>query len=976
MGRRISAMVTLLIIGGALLGPLAQAAPPELGPPGGGAKEKAIVQGAKRMGPFKPTLFKGDLRDVPRGRVWQPGDAIKTIPKRNNHQGKPKPVRTPRNPVKDKADPLRASAQGRAASIRTLVEAEGHRGQSFNGVYPPDPVGDAGEKYYIQMVNSGEGTSYTIYDKKDMSLVAGPNTLDTLAAPGSICEGGYGDPVVLYDSLAKRWFLSEFSSSNNTLCIYVSATSDPVSGGWHAYQFTSSLSFPDYPKYGVWPDGYYLTTNEAAPGIYALERAAMLAGEPAAMQFFSVSSLSGFGFQALLPADLDGMIAPPAGAPAYIIRHRDDEVHDPASNDPDFDFLELFEVHIDWRDESLSTLEGPLSIPVANFDSDLCGLISFACFPQPGTSQTLDPIREVVMWRLQYRNFGDHQTLVGNYTVDVDGTDHGGIRWFELRNGGAGWLLHQEGTHAPDASDRWLGSIAMDGAGNIGLAYSVVNDTDLFPSIRYTGRDFADHLGALPQGELTIAAGQGPQGAANRWGDYSSLNIDPVDDCTFWYTNEYTTVNGLWETSISTFRFESCGEPAFAINGVAGIEQSVCIGDPLAPLEVELFGIAGYDQPVTFSLAGLPPGVKGGFIENPLAPPALAEATLATQADAVAGDYRFEVAASDTAIEKRIGASLSLFAAPPAAPPLLSPENGAIDQPVLAAFAWNGVAGAQRYRLEVAADEAFSDIRYSAETTALTHTVSHPLDHGTILHWRVIAINPCGESVASPTRLMVTRHHYCSSPALAIPDDDPQGAADTLLLDNDGIARDLTVTLRVAHSWVGDLDIALEHLDSGARVHLIRRDTGGYGCAGIDIDASFHDDAAQSVADICYSTPPAITGQLRPSDALSVFADRVLSGEWRLTLADHAPSDEGLLETWCLSPSYIPVTCDGDQVTLAGHLIRAGEELTCNVGDIEVRDLVVEGTLRIQKSGKATLLPTVRSVPPDGRIEIRQTGGR
>jgi hypothetical protein len=917
-------------------------------------------------------MFKGDLRDVPRGREWQPGDAIKTIPKRNNHQGKPKPVHAPRNPVKGGEDPLLETGSTRASHrVATLADAEHYRGQSFNGVYPPDPIGDVGEKYYIQMVNSNNGTSYTIYDKSDMRLVAGPNTLASLAEAGSICAGGYGDPVVLYDAKAKRWFMSEFSSSNNALCIYVSASSDPVSGGWYAYEFISRLSFPDYPKYGVWSDAYYLTTNETAPGIYALERQAMLAGKPAEMQFFSISSLTGFGFQALLPADMDGPMAPPSGAPAYMIRHNDDEVHDPDHNDPEFDFLELFEVRIDWQDEGLSSLTGPLRIPVADFDSDLCGLVSFACFPQPGVSQTLDPIREVVMWRLQYRNFGSHRTLVGNYTVDVDGTDHGGIRWFELRDGGSGWLLHQEGTHAPDEADRWLGSIAMDGTGNIGLAYSVVNDQDIFPSVRYAGRDFADHLGALPQLEKRIAAGQGPQSASNRWGDYSSLNIDPSDDCTFWYTNQYTTSNGLWDTSISTFRFDSCGEPSFAINGVAGLEQSACIGSVLDPPKVELLTVGGFSGEVNLYLADLPSGVKGRFAANPYTPPATANALLVAYDNANPGHYPFEVVAMNDSIEKRIGGSLALFDKAPAAPALRLPEEGAVDQPMKVAFAWNAVAGAEQYRLEVAADQGFSDTRYVVETQEVNHTLTSPLDPGSVYYWRVTAINPCGDSSPSPARLLVTRHHYCSSPALAIPDNDPQGVTDTLMLDNEGLARDLTLSLRVAHSWLGDLQITLQHVPTGRQVKLMGKDNGGFGCGHSDIDALFDDAASLSVTDVCNSTPPAVGGSVRPIEALSRFDDSVLSGEWRLKVVDTAKSDEGIVEEWCLSPSYIPVNCDGDKVTLAGYLVREDEELVCRVGDIAVRDLVVEGVLRIHKSGTATLQPTVRSVPPNGRIEIR-----
>ena len=177
---------------------------------------------------------------------------------------------------------------------------------------------------------------------------------------------------------------------------------------------------------------------------------------------------------------------------------------------------------------------------------------------------TLDPLREVVMFRLAYRNFGSHQALVGNLVTDVSGTDQGGIRWFELRNTGGGWSLFQEGTYAPDSDSRFMGSIAMDGDTNIALGYSVTSTTT-FPSMRYTGRLASDPAGTMPQGEHSIVAGTGAN-SSNRWGDYSAMNIDPVDDCTFWHTNMYSQANGQWATQIASFRFDACGDPGFTLS--------------------------------------------------------------------------------------------------------------------------------------------------------------------------------------------------------------------------------------------------------------------------------------------------------------------------------------------------------------------------------------------------------------------------
>jgi hypothetical protein len=286
-----------------------------------------------------------------------------------------------------------------------------------------------------------------------------------------------------------------------------------------------------------------------------------------------ISPGGGGGTQNPLDFTLD---LPQSGLADHIFEH-----FGPPPPDPAQDYLEIFEFQVDFATPANSTFSGPIAIPIAEIDSDLCGLSSFFCFPQPGTGTTLDPLREVIMWRLQYRNFGSHETLVGNLVTDVDGTDHGGIRWFELRKTGAGpWSLFQEGTYAPDAAHRWMGSIAMDQAGNIALGYSVSDDTSIFPSIRYTGRLASDPPGTMPQGEVSLIAGSGSQTFATRWGDYSSMNVDPANDCTFWYTNEYMPAGGAWQTRIGSFTFPSCQPTViYASSSTVGVAGGVAFKD-------------------------------------------------------------------------------------------------------------------------------------------------------------------------------------------------------------------------------------------------------------------------------------------------------------------------------------------------------------------------------------------------------------
>ncbi|CAM2005871.1 pre-peptidase C-terminal domain-containing protein [Acanthopleuribacter pedis] len=497
-----------------------------------------------------PYVIETDLRSLPIRSIWQPGDPIKEVPRRTrNTLGVfPKPAKQIDGLLEQQE-----SVHGLVPINQAFPSPDVNiAGQGFSGVNPPDTVGDVGTNYYIQSINGSGGATFTVYDKNNGNLVAGPFNLDGFGSGG--CGSGLGDPIILFDQAANRWMISEFASGSNILCVYVSRTEDPVSGGWYAYAFNTP-SFPDYPKYGVWNDAYYVGTNESSTSLYALDRTAMLAGQPATSQRFTIPDLAGFGFQMITPADHDGATPAPNDEPGIFMRHRDDEVHDSNNNSAE-DYLEIYEFSVDFADSNNSAVTGPIRIPISEFDSTLCGLTSFNCFPQPGSSTTLDPLREVVMNRLQYRNFGTHQTLVGNFVTDVNGNNRGGIRWFELRKTGSGpWTLYQEGTFSPDADNRFMGAISMDGNGNIALGYNV-SSSSTAPSLRYVGRLASDPLGTLPQGEYTIVDGSAANNS-NRYGDYSAMGVDPVTDCSFWFTGQYNT-SGSWSTRIANFGFEAC----------------------------------------------------------------------------------------------------------------------------------------------------------------------------------------------------------------------------------------------------------------------------------------------------------------------------------------------------------------------------------------------------------------------------------
>ncbi|MEP7013382.1 MAG: hypothetical protein ABJC13_23930 [Acidobacteriota bacterium] len=491
-----------------------------------------------------------DLRALPILPDWKPGDPLGVEEERFEPKGLP-----PRAPAVPRRDPL-LDAQESADLARAFTTPLTNFAGLTTNANPPDATGDVGPDHFIQVLNNG-GARFAVFRKSDGVILSGPTGLNSLGT-GS-CASGVGDGIVLYDSFAGRWLLSQIVLNVNVLCVFVSKTADPIAGGWWAYQF-SVPDFPDYPKYAVWPSAFVVTANEGAttsvPAVYALDRTRMLAGLPATLQRFAASPLAGFSFQVLTPADADGT-APPTGAPAYLLRHRDDEEHSPGTANPNQDFIELFSLNLDFAIPANSTFSGPTSIPVAEFDSSFCGSdrAATSCIPQT-TGVRLDALREPIMNRVQYRNFGDHETLVGNFITDVDGADRAGIRWFELRKSGAApWGLFQEGTYSPDATRRWIGSIAMDAQGNIALGYSA-SSTAVSPGARYSGRLSCNPLGTLPQGENSIQAGSG-EVSGNRWGDYAAMIVDPSDDCTFWFTTEYVQGSAT-PTRIASFKFDNC----------------------------------------------------------------------------------------------------------------------------------------------------------------------------------------------------------------------------------------------------------------------------------------------------------------------------------------------------------------------------------------------------------------------------------
>jgi len=450
---------------------------------------------------------------------------------------------------------------------------------------PPDTVGDVGPNHYVQMVNA---TQFQIFNKSGLS-VFGPASFGDLWPVGDTCRSNTGDPIVVYDHLADRWLLSQFARPSH-MCIAISQTANPTAGTWFLYTFNTGV-FPDYPKFGVWPDGYYMSSYESPNlGVYVFNRANMLPGNPATFMKTTITALGAPGVRdtRILPADLDGA-APAAGTPNFLVRTVDDQ-QDPANPN---DRIEIYSAAADFATSTFTFTLANILTP-APFQIMLCNRNGGGvrdCIPQPDTNATVDALSNRPMMQLKYRSFGTHQAMVFNQTIDVAGSmpipvvnEVAGIRWYELRNTGAGWTIFQQSTYAPQPAGaanenqllhRWMGSIAMDKAGNISLAYSITNDDDnneVFPGVRSAGRHFNDPIGTLPQGENTIFNGTNSQtgGFGERWGDYSALSLDPTDDCTFWFTTHVAGAGGTGArpTRIASFRFDNCQNESAVLTAI------------------------------------------------------------------------------------------------------------------------------------------------------------------------------------------------------------------------------------------------------------------------------------------------------------------------------------------------------------------------------------------------------------------------
>jgi len=482
-------------------------------------------------------------------------------------------------------------------SAGPLINATGgvsFDGAGANGYAPSDNNIAVGPNHVFVAVNS----VYQIFTKTGASVL-GPKTLSSLwtGVGGGCATANAGDVVVQYDKPADRWVLTQLSSLSSPYgeCIAVSTSGDPT-GTYKAYYYTFGSNLPDYPKFGVWPTAtnaaYLATYNQFANGasfagaaLCAYDRSAMLASAASPAQVcFTINDAS------YLPSDLDGSAPPADGTPGYFLTYET------------LSSLRSWRLAPNFASPTSSTLtQVSPDLSITPF-SELCN--GGTCVPQAGTANQLDSLGDRPMYRLAYRNFGDHQALAFNHSVTS------GVRWYELRStvsASAVFSVYQLGTFAPDATFRWMGSAAMDQAGDLAIGYSSSSST-IHPAVRYSGRVPGDPLGTL-ESEGSIIEGTGSQtNGLHRWGDYSSLRIDPSDDCTFWYINEYLKSDGSfnWSTRVGSFKFSNCGSPVPDFSLSANPSALTIAQGSAAPSTITVTSLNGFNSAVDLTVSGCP----------------------------------------------------------------------------------------------------------------------------------------------------------------------------------------------------------------------------------------------------------------------------------------------------------------------------------------------------------------------------------
>lgn len=788
-------------------------------------------------------------------------------------------------------------------------------------VSPPDTNGDIGPNHYVQMSN----LLVRVFNKAG-APVTQPFRLSSLFQDlgGQCAAEDAGDPVVLYDPLSDRWVLTQFAFATTAAppyheCFAISQTPDPT-GSYFLFDFvTPGANFPDYPKLGVWSDAYYMTTNQFlngatfnGAGIFAFERAKMVAGDPTAAMVYVNLNTTDFpeGIGGMLPADVDGLTPPPLGVPGVFSYFTADEFGDAA------DALRVFDFRVDFATPAASTFteraESPIRVAAFN-PLTPTGRDDVVQPPAASTAAALDSIADRLMFRLAYRNFGGHESLFATHSVNVGtGTSlttfRSGVRYYELRRSpGEPFAVAEQATFAPDTDSRWMPSGAMDHQGNLAVGYNVASRTT-FPSMRYAGRLATDPSGGLFQGERSLVAGTGVQtNTGSRWGDYSTLSVDPSDDCTFWFTSEYYTAASQaassvgWLTRIGRFRFPECVDAVPAV--LQGTVTNARTGAPIPGATV-----ASSDGFLRFT------GAAGDYTMNMFpqryAVTASAFGFRASTADVTlaSGTTVQNFVLSPVAIVRAAGAQITRESCS---------ENGAIDptEQVRVKLALQNIGGIDTEQLE-ATLLATGGVTQPSKREHYGSLIGGgpPVERefqftasatcgGTLTATLQLRDNQTGEDLGtvafpftigtlSPTATTATT----STGNLAVAIRDLATEVVPIQVTEPGQIVDVDVRIRANHTFDGDVSFTLISPD-GTTVDLSSGNGGGgdnFGDGAADCSGRptvFDDQAPNAI--IGAAAP--FAASFRPEQPLARFAGHAAQGTWRLQISDSFGADTGTL---------------------------------------------------------------------------------
>jgi subtilisin-like proprotein convertase family protein len=844
---------------------------------------------------------------------------------------------------------LKSKLDATLSGLRTPPSVGFQGMPNISGFVPPDTEGAVGPLHFVQQINS----TTQIFLKDGTPTGAAFNTNTLWSGFGGRCQtDNSGDAIALYDEQADRWVLTQFAvgGSPELVCFAVSQTNDPT-GAYHLYS-VQTPRFPDYYKLGVWPaannNAYFMGTNSGTQGAYdvfALDRERMLVGGTARpAQFFqSFPNL-------LMPADSDGVLPPPDDAPGYLYTIRDGG--EPYFGSPPNDSIDIYEFFVDW-----SVLPNPTasinlaqsftnSTGLVDFNWTVCGFFTSDCIPQLGTTQLIDSNSWWPQQRLQYRNYGIYGSLVGVWGVNAVAAPakHTAPRWFELRRytPDTSWTIRQQGTFAPDANHRFSPSISMDESQNIGLGYSETSSA-MFPGISYTVHDNdLDDLGVM-EAEAEMFAGLGSQTFAARWGDYASMDVDPTDNCTFWFTTEYIE-SGNWKTYVGSFMVPGCKEHNILLfdDYTTEHEINVCKVDDFTNYDLALS--YDFNTPTTMSVSGCPAGASCNYSASPITYPSTTTLQFTNLSAATSGSYPLTITATDGAAKTDTEVlTLNLQDALVTSPSLISPSNNGFSGSLTPNLSWSAIASSQSYTVEVDNDPGFGSIDFSTTVNGLTNVDTSTLALESCYYWRVTPANLCGNGPNSAVSNFYTPGVQAQTAIAStdVPITIPNTAAptdhfSTLTVAGIGFINDVNLlNLDITHTYVGDLEMVLISPE-GTSVVLMSQAVNNALCAGNNnVDISLDDEAA---AGAWPCSPTGNGGNYQPTSPLSAFDGENADGNWTLNVKDSFNGDGGTINGWSLEfENFVDTgnTCPSG-FTVGGNvsgLLGSGLVLQNNLGD-------------------------------------------